>query len=291
MKQNRKIIRIGFAPTRRVLSTPKAFNKEEAYRVKNQIEEYIRKFPDIEIVNIDTINDEGLLYNPADAVRVSELFLREKVDAVFFPHCNFGSEEAVAKVARTVGKPVLIWGPRDEAPDENGVRLRDAQCGMFATTKVLQQFGVKYTYISNCRIGEEIFERGFENFLGAVSVVKALHHLRIGQIGTRPEPFWSVKTNERELMERFEIEIVPVTLAAFEEMLKENLEANKQAIMKAVAGLQQRFPDSACTEADWTSVANLQFTIRKWCEDNQLSAVASECWKFMDAVEIGSAHV
>ena len=31
--------------------------------------------------------------------------------------------------------PVLLWGPLDERPEPNGVRLRDTQCGLFATGK------------------------------------------------------------------------------------------------------------------------------------------------------------
>ncbi len=284
MKDERRILKIGFAPTRRVMSTPKAFNKEEAIRVKKEVEEYVKKFPDVEWINLDTTNEEGLLFNVSDTDAVSEHFIKNKVDAVFFPHCNFGSEEAVAKVARAVGKPVLIWGPRDESPDENGDRLRDAQCGMFAVTKVLQQFGVKYTYISNCWITDVAFEKGMDTFLGAVSVVKALTHLRIGQIGVRPDSFWSVKANERELMEKFGIEIVPVTLEALDEMLKENLVNYKHEVLEEVDSLKKRFPKNECTEDVWVKTANLKLTIRKWCEDNRLTAVASECWKPMATI-------
>ena len=150
------VLKLGFAPTRRVLTTPKAFNKDEARRIKDCIEAEIRTYPMLELVTLDTINDEGLLFDVADAEKAAALFLREQVDAVFIPHCNFGSEEAVAKLARAVGKPVLIWGPRDAAPDANGDRLTDTQCGMFATTKVLQQFGVKFTYITNCALRPKI---------------------------------------------------------------------------------------------------------------------------------------
>ena len=51
-----------------------------------------------------------------------------KVDAIFIPHCNFGTEDSVARIAREVGKPTLLWGPRDEAPLPDGQRLRDTQC-------------------------------------------------------------------------------------------------------------------------------------------------------------------
>ena len=284
MKENRKTLRIGFAPTRRVLTTPKAFSTDEALRIKKEVEEYVKKFQDVEWVNLDSINKEGLLFQVSDVNAASELFKNKKVDAVFFPFCNFGSEEAVAKMAREVGKPVLVWGPRDEAPDENGDRLRDAQCGMFALTKVLQQFRVKYTYISNCWMTDKKFDIGFENFLGAVSIVKALNHLRIGQIGVRPDAFWSVKANERELMEKFGIEIHPITLATLDEMLKINLTENNHLVREEVDSLKERFPKNKYSEDIWTKMANLKLTIKKWCEDNHLSAVSAECWKPMATV-------
>ena len=125
MKENRKTLRIGFAPTRRVLTTPKAFSTDEALRIKKEVEEYVKKFQDVEWVNLDSINKEGLLFQVSDVNAASELFKNKKVDAVFFPFCNFGSEEAVAKMAREVGKPVLVWGPRDEARMKMGT-----DCGM-----------------------------------------------------------------------------------------------------------------------------------------------------------------
>ena len=278
-------IKLGFAPTRRVLFTPKAFNKEEAFRVKNEIEEKLKTMDDdMEIVNLDGINSDGLLYDVADAEKAAKRFIEEGVDCVFVPHCNFGSEEAVAKLCRAVGKPVLIWGPRDDSPDENGDRLRDTQCGMFATTKVLMQFGVKFTYITNCRMEDEEFARGFDNFLRAASVVKAMTHLRIGQVGTRPEIFWSVKVSERELMEKFGIEIVPITMTDLSRLLNENLTNNKAAVDEEAASLKKRFPDTAFPEESWINLANLKITLRVWAEKNSLSAMACQCWRPMDTV-------
>ena len=43
---------------------------------------------------------------------------------MFSQHCNFGTESAVAKVAKEIRKPFLIWGPREEAPPSDGSRLR-----------------------------------------------------------------------------------------------------------------------------------------------------------------------
>ena len=48
------VLKLGFAPTRRVLTTPKAFNKDEARRIKDCIEAEIRMYPMLELVTLDT---------------------------------------------------------------------------------------------------------------------------------------------------------------------------------------------------------------------------------------------
>ena len=73
-----------------------------------------------------------------------------KIDALFFPFCDFGEEQVVAAIASKFTVPILIWGPRDERPNTDEARGRDTQCGMFAATKVLQRYGLKsvsYTHL------------------------------------------------------------------------------------------------------------------------------------------------
>lgn len=147
-------IKIGFAPTRRsIFSAPDAIKYGGLTR--KRLEEL-----GVEFVDITDINQEGLLYDDGDRLKIEEKFRREGIDGLFFPHCNFGTEYVVARMARNLNVPVLLWGPRDERPDENGIRLRDSQCGLFATGKVLRRFRVPFTYMTNCRLEDEAFERG-----------------------------------------------------------------------------------------------------------------------------------
>lgn len=143
-----KKLKLGYAPTRRFI-----FSEEDAFRYKVRIRNQIESFGvDMDIVDLEGLNQEGLLYDDLiGADQIIERFKRENVDALFFPHCNFGTEDTVARVAKAIGKPVLLWGPRDEAPLEDGLRLRDTQCGLFATSKVLRRFNVPFTYITNSR--------------------------------------------------------------------------------------------------------------------------------------------
>ena len=117
-----KNIKLWVAPTRRF-----CFSVEDAHKYKKLVEDKLKEW-NVDFVNIDSINREGLLINAGDSKKAAELFKKEKVDAVFSPHVNFGTEEVVAGMAKEVGKPFLLWGPRDESPLEGGVRLRDTQC-------------------------------------------------------------------------------------------------------------------------------------------------------------------
>ncbi len=275
--KRRNKIKLGFAPTRRALSTEKAFNKEEAKRQKDLIEAKIRTYG-IEYVNLDFLNDEGLIFNGLDSDKVARKFIEEKVDAVFAPHCNFGTEDAVAKIAKRVGKPLLIWGPRDDAPLEDGCRLTDSQCGLFATSKVLARFGVNFTYITNCRLEDEVFDRGFKNFIAAASVVKSFTNMRLGQISTRPNAFWSVKCNEAELLERFGIEIVPITMPDLKKLFDSSYTDHKAELNAVVEGIKQSFPKAGFSEDYLKKLSALKLGIKRWMDDEQLSVAATQCW-------------
>lgn len=126
-------VRIGLVPERRYLPGPKRtgiFNPDYAVANKEKVINYIvENYADenTEFVNIDFINEEGLLYHIDQCEAVAEYFKEQKVDAIFIINCNFGNEEAAGKIAQMIGKPVLLWGPRDTAFDEDGTRYTDTQ--------------------------------------------------------------------------------------------------------------------------------------------------------------------
>lgn len=273
--KNKNKIKLGFAPTRRILALEKAFNKDEAIKYKNIIENKVKTYG-VDYVNLDFLNEEGLLYNGMDAEKAAKKFADEGVDAIFAPHCNFGTEDAVAKLAKRLNKPLLLWGPRDDMPD--GYRLRDSQCGLFATSKVLSRYGVPFSYIPNCNIEEKAFDRGFRNFISAASAVKAFTNLRLGQISTRPGAFWSVKCNEAELLERFGIEIVPTTLMDLKKIFDSTLKERGNEIKEYIDGVKERIGRIEFNEDYLARVAALKLSIKRWADDEQLSSIASQCW-------------
>lgn len=92
------------------------------------------------------ICENGIVCEMDKVNAIVDKMKNRKIDALFFPFCDFGEEQVVAAIASKFTVPILIWGPRDERPNTDEARGRDTQCGMFAATKVLQRYGLKYSY-------------------------------------------------------------------------------------------------------------------------------------------------
>jgi L-fucose isomerase-like protein len=271
-------IKLGYAPTRRsIFSAPDAIKYRGLTRKK--LEEL-----GIDFVDIDDINSEGLLYDDNDVAKIVEKFKREKVDGLFVPHCNFGTEYVVARVAKELNVPVLLWGPRDEMPDENGIRLRDSQCGLFATGKVLRRFGIKFTYMTNCRLDDPEFKRGIYDFIAVCNVVRIFRHMRILQIGPRPFDFWSTMCNEGELLEKFNIQLSPIPLPELTAEMKKCI-AEKTEVADVIAYCKQNM-EIKVTESELENVAALKVAIRHLANKYGCQAAAIQCWNALQD-EIG----
>ncbi len=269
-------VKLGFAPTRRsIFSAPDAVKYADLTRQK------LRELG-VEFVDINDIAEDGLLHDDADRIRIEEKFKAEKVDGLFFPHGNFGTEYEVARLAKALNVPVLLWGPRDERPDENGIRLRDSQCGLFATGKVLRRFRIPFTYLCNCRLDDEEFKRGIFNFLAVCNVVKVFRNTRILQIGPRPFDFWSTMCNEGELLEKFNIQLSPVPMP---ELTMEMKKADETKVEETVKYCRENFCIKVKDEQLYT-IARLKVAMRTLADKYGCNAAAIQCWNALQS-EIG----
>lgn len=261
---------MGFAPTRRSI-----FSAPDALKYRNLTADRLRELG-VEFVDITDINEEGLLYNDEDRIKIAEKFKREKVDGLFLPHCNFGTEYECARLAKDLQIPVLLWGPLDERPEPDGVRLRDTQCGLFATGKVLRRFQVPFTYMTNCRLTDPVFERGLRDFMAVCQVVKTFRNMRILQISTRPFDFWTTMCNEGELLEKFNIQLAPVPMPELTDQVK----AAKEEGVK-VAEVMAYCREKMCIEIkdqELENVAALKVAMKTLAEKYGCQAIAIQCW-------------
>ena len=268
-------MKLGFAPTRRSI-----FSAPDAIKYGNLTRDRLKEL-DIDFVDITDINEEGLLYDDGDMQKVLAKFREEKVDGLFLPHCNFGTEYIVARLARELKVPVLLWGPLDERPDENGIRLRDSQCGLIATGKVLRRFQVPFTYLTNCRLHDPVFERGIRDFLAVCNVVKTFNHTRILQIAPRPFDFWSTMCNEGELLERFNIQLSPIPMPELTDEV-ERVKKEKTKVEKVIAEINEKYVVKI-NETALENVAALKVAMKNLATHYGCNAIAIQCWNALQS--------
>ena len=266
-----KTIKIGFAPTRRNLFSADAAI-EYANLTRNKLDEL-----GVNYVDILDINEEGLLFDDEGVEKIAEKFKNEKIDGLFLANENFGTEYACARLAKKLDVPVLLWGPKDECPAEDGSRLRDTQCGLFAIGKVLRRFKVPFTYIQNCDIDTPQFERGVTDFIKVCNVVKTFKNTRILQVGPRPFDFWTVICNEGELLEKFNISLSPVPI---HELIVE-INRVKDEEENKVQDVIKYFEEKTVVQNkdnELEMVAALKVALENLCKKYGCNAGVIQCW-------------
>jgi L-fucose isomerase-like protein len=240
-----KII-IGLMPTRRPV-----FKIETAREEYDVIIPIIRRqLPDyITFVDVEDICDQGMGAFQDDIPKVVEKFKAAKVDALFFPFCDFGCEEVVVGVAKQFKLPTLIWGTRDKVSTFEK-RQKETQCGLFAATKVLLNYGVTFSYIWNCEGDSPDFVKGFEKFVRVAFILKSLRNANIAEIGDRPKDFYSVIHNQQLLIENFNITVKPITLVAIRDLTFEILKKKESELTEYVKDFKARI-DCSDTDDDY----------------------------------------
>ncbi|MCF7817388.1 MAG: hypothetical protein K9M54_05855 [Kiritimatiellales bacterium] len=256
------------------------FSHEDAMRQKEALLQNLKQW-DVDFVDLETVLPDGMVRDKAHVDPVVKFFKAQKVDALFIPHCNFGTEDAAALIAKKLGVPVLLWGPRDEAPLADGTRLRDSLCGLFPTSKVLGKLGVPFTYLPNSSVDDPEFAQGVDRFLRAAHAANVLRKgCRIGVIGQRIDFFWSTIINESELLEKFNVEILPLDMVLFIDAVKQRAAAG---YAEEISTLRAGSVIEEMSDEALANVLGVRDEALALAEKHQLDAMA--CQSFMSLPE------
>ncbi len=131
--------------------------------------------------------------------------------------------------------------------------------------------------MTNSSPDDEVFERTPAHVFERRHVVKAMKGLRIGQISERPDAFWSVKCNELQLLEKFGVEVVPVTLIEIQQRYQKILESRRADLEPVVAEYKRGFDVKVDGESLFRAAA-LKTALKEWAVEQKVSAMASNCW-------------
>ncbi len=276
-------VKIGLVPLRRDCTPrPGQFNWEIAEERGKKIVEYIKTHyadENISFVDLKGVIEREILWSCDDVDKTAEHFRKEKVDSIILIAANFGNEEAAGELAKKLGKPVLLWGPRDDAPDSgDGMRYTDSQCGLFGISRQLMRMNVPFSYIVNTHVDDERLEKGIKSFAAVSCAVRNFLGMRIGQIGLRPRPFASVICNEGQLMEEFDIHMVPINLALIQDRFNTILKEKEPELKSGAKRLRSMYEtDSVSDETAEKQYAYI-ILFKELFEEFKLDAISAECW-------------
>ncbi len=227
----------------------------------------------------------GCVENRKEAEICAELFRKNNVQGIVIGAVNFGDEQSAAWAVRKAGLnvPVLIFGCQEEEALTMKTRRRDAFCGLLSIGEALRQIGAKYSVAQRpiCFPTDESFKKNLEWFVGVCRVVQGVKNARYGQVGARPEAFWTCRFDEKQL-QRLGVTTVVLDLSeAIAGAHKYN--DDDPQVQEIVKQINQYADTSAVKAQSIVRSAKLEAFLRRWREEQALDAMAIQCWTSIQA--------
>ena len=277
-------VKIGLVPMRRNTTDRPKGTFLTWYSAEQRGERFVKYIEDnfttdkVTFVDSKGLGHKDLIYDDASAAQIIERFKDSDVDAVFIINCNFGNEEAAADIAQALGKPVLLWAPLDDEYYVDGMRPTDSQCGIFGVSRQMQRFHIPFSHLPCCEVESDEFKEGFESFVRVACMVKNFKGMRIGQVGARPAPFFSVIWNEGELMEKFGIKIIPVNFAIIEQRMKAVMDEKPAEVLEIADYIRANYTLDELTPQYIERMAAMTVMYKRLFEEFKLDVISAECW-------------
>lgn len=277
-------VKIGLVPMRRNTTDRPKGTFLTWYSAEQRGERFVKYIEDnftsenVSFVDSKGLGHKDLIYDDDSAAEIIERFKDSDVDAVFIINCNFGNEEAAADIAKALGKPVLLWAPLDDEYYVDGMRPTDSQCGLFGVSRQMQRFHIPFSHLPCCRVESDEFKEGFDSFVRVVCMVKNFSGMRIGQVGARPAPFFSVIWNEGELMEKFGVKIIPVNFAIIEQRMNAVLSEKPAEVDEISDYIRNNYTLDELTPQYIERMAAMVVMYKRLFEEFNLDAISAECW-------------
>jgi L-fucose isomerase-like protein len=224
----------------------------------------------------------GIVETREDAKKCAELFKknRERISGILVIMPNFSDEKGIAESLKmaNLNVPVLVQASSDEIDKMNRANRRDAFCGKISVCSVLYQYGIPFTLTSQhtCPIKSEIFKKDILQFGKICRIVNKLRNLRVGQIGTRPNAFETVRYSEK-ILQFNGITVEQIDLSEILAAIN-RLEKDDPRIEQKMDFLRNYTSTKTLPEDGLNKLAKLGVVVEEWVVENDLDGFAFQCW-------------
>jgi len=269
-----KKVKIGFIPANRGF-----FSDRLAAEMRRETVATLKAAGAEVVVPSQRLTNVGCVQNLEDAVKVGRMFHDRRVDGVVIGAVNFGDEQSVALTLKEFGRPVpiLIFGCQEEEPLTPTTERRDSFCGLLSIGEALRQMGMAYSVPEApiCLPSDESFRGTVERFLAVVRVVNGIRTARYGQIGARPDDFWTCRYNEKALQR---LGPTAVTLDLSEVIGGIQRMKTDAAVRRVLAEMNKTVDCSAVGEDILLKIAKFEVFLKRFATEKRLDALAIQCW-------------
>ncbi|MFW9971894.1 MAG: L-fucose/L-arabinose isomerase family protein [Candidatus Odinarchaeota archaeon] len=236
--------------------------------------------------NYIILNEEdtkfGVVETYEDAKKCADLFKthKDKISGIIVILPNFGDEKGVANAIKlsNLNVPVLVQASADELEKMDRVHRRDAFCGKISVTSVLYQYGIPFTLTKyhTCPLKSDNFKEDLNRFEKICKIVKKLKNARLGQIGTRPNAFETVRYSEK-ILEFNGISIEPIDLSEIFGYIN-RLTNDDPKVKEKIEFIKNYTATKVIPEVSLIKLAKLAVVIENWVRENELDGFAFQCW-------------
>jgi L-fucose isomerase-like protein len=268
-------LRLGFVPANR-----RYFSIELASKMRGETLRAMEKLGIEAVVPDESLTEAGCVKNRDEGRKCGERFRGVGVDGVVIGAMNFGDEQGCVTAVQASGAnvPILIFGCQEETPLRLGLPRRDALCGLLSIAEALRQTGVRYTIARKpiCFPSDDSFLADLDHFARVCRVVKGIRGSRIGQIGTRPEAFWTCRYDEK-MLQKIGVTAVPKDLS---EVLGTagRVSDDDPSVKDTLQSIRDCADTSEISPEILLKIAKFERALRDLIEQAELDALAVQCW-------------
>jgi L-fucose isomerase-like protein len=272
MKQ--KKVKLGFIPANRGF-----FSDALAARMRRETIGVLKAAGVDVVVPTERDTKVGCVESLDEALKVGRMLRDAQVEGILVSAVNFGDEQGVAITVKESGLnvPILIVGCQEEEVLTPTTERRDSFCGLLSIGEALRQIGVPYSVpeVPICFPTDESFRGTVERFLAVCRVVVGLRVARYGQIGARPDAFWTCRFNEKALQQ---LGPTVVTLDLSEVFGAVGRMPTDARVKRTIADMKRTIDCSAVNDESLAKIAKLELFLKKFVADKGLDGLAVQCW-------------
>ena len=273
-------VKLGFIPANRSF-----FSSELAAKMRAQAIQAMQAVGIEVVVPSEEMTQVGCVATREEAERAADLFRDERVHGLVVGAVNFGEEQGVAWCVKRAALhvPILLFGCQEEETLTPTTPRRDAFCGLLSIGEALRQINAPYTVATRPIVfpRDEAFSRDVDFFARVCRVVHGVRNARYGQIGARPDAFWTCRFSEKQLQR---LGPTTLTLDLSEVFAAAEALANDDPDVQQIAAAIHEYADTSRVQAaSVVKSARLELVLRRWAEANAVDALAVQCWTAIQA--------